>query len=68
VFEQVGDFPYFWAIVREGCPRFICAAVVGVSLVGFLSCICRFSLRSRFCGKLLFLAISYITVHSFHFL
>jgi hypothetical protein len=32
VFEQVGGFSYFWAIVREGCPKFVCVAVVGLSL------------------------------------
>jgi len=33
----------------------------------FLVLFCRFSLSKRFCGKLLFLATSFIDVHSFCF-
>jgi hypothetical protein len=35
VFEEVSDLSYFRAIVREGCPGFVCVAFVGVSLVDF---------------------------------
>jgi hypothetical protein len=68
MFEQVGDFSYFRTIVCEGCPGFVCVDIVGVSLVGFFCCVCRFVLCRRFCGKLLFVIISCINFHSFCFL
>lgn len=61
--EQVGDFSYFWTIVCEGCPSF-----VFVSFIGLFQGFFRFSSCKRFCGMLLFVAVSCIDVHSFYFL
>jgi len=30
MFEQVGDFSYFWTIVREGCPSFVFVSFFGL--------------------------------------
>ena len=66
MFEQTGDFSSFWTRVRERRPRFVFVSFSGLFLVGFLCCICGFRLCKRFCEKLLFLAISCISVHSFY--
>jgi hypothetical protein len=66
MFEQVGEFSYFWTAVSERCPGFVFVSFFGLFLV-FCCCICRFSLIKMFCGKLLFLATSCIDVHSFCF-
>jgi hypothetical protein len=65
MFEQVGDFSYFWTIIREGCPSFVFFLSLVCSWLFLLCYICRFSLCTRFYGKLLFLAISCIDVHTF---
>ena len=35
MFEYVGDFSYFWAVVCEGCPCFVFVAFIGLFLVFF---------------------------------
>jgi hypothetical protein len=35
MFEQVGDFFYFWTTVYEGCAGFVCVTIIGLFLVGF---------------------------------
>jgi hypothetical protein len=67
MFEQVGEFSYFWTAVVERYPSFVFVSFFGLFLV-FCCCICRlFSLSKSFCGKFLFVATSCIDVHSFCF-
>ena len=60
-------FSYLWAVVGECCPSFFFSSLYSVWTWTVLCCICQFSFCRRFCGKLLFLAISCIDSHSFCF-
>ena len=62
--EEVCDFPYFWAVVGEGCPFFVFIFFVVLILVVFICCICSFRSCNIFTWKLLFFAVFCITFHS----
>ena len=66
VFEGVGQFSYYWAVVCEDCPFlflfFLFASLSCVRCV--FCCICDFSFVMTLSGKLLLCAMAFVVFHS----